>query len=333
MILENRNSYNEKIKKKCADTFQKRVSKISPNIIIKGNYINARESIEAYCTIHNYTWFPKPYNLLSGFRCPFCGKEKSTKKRRKSISQILIDLEAKQPTAKLISSISEIANTRSNITMICDICGYKWTASIMNLTKNNNTTGCPNCAKIRVANSCRKTLEQLQKETSLINTSVEPISDYINTHSPVLCRCKIHTNTTFYQIPTTILNGANSCPKCTIFKHEKIMLDVLEKYHLKYTAQKTFEDCRDINKLPFDAFLDNYNVAIEYDGEGHYYPIPRYKGDDGIYGFERTKLHDKIKNEYCKNNDITLIRIPYWEQDNIEKFLLSELLKNNINVT
>lgn len=330
--MELKNTHNEIVRRQCANTFKERVSKIFPDIIIKGEYINAKENIESYCTVHNYTWFPKPYNLLSGYGCPICGKEKSVSKRRKSIDDILVSLKEKHPNAILISDISKIKNTRSNITMRCNICGCEWTTSIMNLTKNNNTTGCPECAKVRVANSCRKSLKELQEDVLLINTTVEPISNYINTHKPVLCRCRIHTDTTFYQIPTTILNGSNSCPKCTTFKHEKIMLDVLDKYNLKYTPQKTFEDCRDINKLPFDAYLDDYNIVIEYDGEGHYYPIPRRKGDDGIYNLKRTQMHDKIKNDYCKNNNIRLIRIPYWEQNNIEEYLISELSKDNINI-
>ena len=330
--MSRKNSNNERIRKECANTFQERVSNIFSNIVIKGEYINARENIESYCTVHNYTWFPKPYNLLSGFGCPICGRERSVKKRKKSVDDIVKVLKEKHPSSRIVSDTDDIVNTRSNITMECKICCNQWTTSIMNLTKNNNTTGCPECAKIRVANVHRKTLEELQKEVSAIDTTVEPIADYINTHSPVLCRCKIHTDTTFYEIPTSILRGCNSCPKCTIYKHEKIMLNVLDKYNLKYTPQKTFEDCRDINKLPFDAFLDDYNVAIEYDGEGHYYPIPRYKGDDGTYSFERAKSHDKIKNKYCEDNNIKLIRIPYWEQNNIEEYLISELSKYDIKV-
>lgn len=40
--------------------------------------------------------------------------------------------------------------------------------------------------------------------------------------------------------------------------------------------------------------------------------------------------HDGIKNKYCLDNNILLIRIPYWESDNIESFLLSELKKYNL---
>ena len=37
--------------------------------------------------------------------------------------------------------------------------------------------------------------------------------------------------------------------------------------------------------------------------------------------FDRTKLHDDYKNKYCKNNNIPLIRIPYYEFENIESIL------------
>ena len=38
----------------------------------------------------------------------------------------------------------------------------------------------------------------------------------------------------------------------------------------------------------------------------------------------RLFFRDKIKTEYCKNNNIKLLRIPYWESDSVytlEKYL------------
>ena len=45
---------------------------------------------------------------------------------------------------------------------------------------------------------------------------------------------------------------------------------------------------------------------------------------------KKTQLHDKIKNEYCKNNNIPLIRIPYWERDDMEYYLFDKLVKYKI---
>ena len=43
------------------------------------------------------------------------------------------------------------------------------------------------------------------------------------------------------------------------------------------------------------------------------------------YTFEKTKMHDNIKNKYCHDNNIKLIRIPYWKMKEIEKILGNEL--------
>ena len=94
----------------------------------------------------------------------------------------------------------------------------------------------------------------------------------------------------------------------------------MEKYNVVFIPQKRFDDCRRIYPLPFDFYLPSYNTIIEYDGEGHYYPVD-FKGHDGTETFQRTAKNDKIKNEYCKNNNINLIRIPYWDYDNIEMIL------------
>jgi len=39
----------------------------------------------------------------------------------------------------------------------------------------------------------------------------------------------------------------------------------------------------------------------------------------------KTPWHDSIKNEFCSNNNIRLLRIPYWDLCNIENILEKEL--------
>ena len=48
-----------------------------------------------------------------------------------------------------------------------------------------------------------------------------------------------------------------------------------------------------------------------------------YKNDN----YETLKIHDEIKNKYAEKHNWKLIRIPYWEFDNIEKILTKELIK------
>ena len=60
--------------------------------------------------------------------------------------------------------------------------------------------------------------------------------------------------------------------------------------------------------LPFDFYLPEYNICIEYDGEHHFRPIEMWGGYEK---FIINQENDEIKNEYCKNHNITLLRLPY----------------------
>ena len=74
--------------------------------------------------------------------------------------------------------------------------------------------------------------------------------------------------------------------------------------------------------MPFDFYLPKYNILIEYDGKQHF-----LYGGFGIdlLEFMNLKYRDNIKTKYCEDNNIKLIRIPYWEFDNVEKILELEL--------
>ena len=58
--------------------------------------------------------------------------------------------------------------------------------------------------------------------------------------------------------------------------------------------------------MPFDFYLPEYNICIEFDGIQHFEPRDAFGGK---VEFEKTKLRDKIKDDYCKNNGLSLIRI------------------------
>jgi len=62
----------------------------------------------------------------------------------------------------------------------------------------------------------------------------------------------------------------------------------------------------------FAIFNDNkLSYCIEYDGELHY----NYKNSENFWSnkeqYEKTIMRDAIKNQWCKDNNIPLIRIPY----------------------
>ena len=109
-------------------------------------------------------------------------------------------------------------------------------------------------------------------------------------------------------------------PDCNEISYgEYLIASCLDRHRISYNRQHPFHDCCDKRPLPFDFYLPNYNLAIEFDGLQHMKPI---YGEDA---FKTTKLHDAMKNNYCRWNDIDLLRIPYWERDNIEQILIDYL--------
>ena len=114
------------------------------------------------------------------------------------------------------------------------------------------------------------------------------------------------------------------CKYCKESNYERYIAMLLKKWGYRFTSQKRFKDCKDINTLPFDYYLDDFNTIIEYDGEGHYFNC------FGEKSFESTKKHDLIKDNYCKENEIDIIRIPYWESDNLEYYLFDQLVNHNV---
>ncbi len=116
----------------------------------------------------------------------------------------------------------------------------------------------------------------------------------------------------------------------------KIIDDSFKDKCQYYIPQKKFKGLVGTGNglLSYDFYLPNkqYNLLIEYDGEFHYQVIKLYKNEPIKYAEERLRKqqeHDRLKDEYAENNNINLLRIPYWEFDNIENILEDYL--NNIN--
>ncbi len=96
------------------------------------------------------------------------------------------------------------------------------------------------------------------------------------------------------------------------------------KNNIKYKREQKFKKCKNKRELPFDFYLPEKNLLIEYDGSQHFYP--KFKEEN----LTKIQLNDKIKNRFCKENKIRLVRINFKENKDIEKILLKEIYgKNN----
>jgi hypothetical protein len=138
-----------------------------------------------------------------------------------------------------------------------------------------------------------------------------------------------HCGKIFENKPKYFLTGKGLCPCRSTSRGESTVSKVLKSYKVDFKREYTFEDCKDVNQLRFDfaIFRDSLILClIEYDGKQHFEPIEWFGGREA---FEATRVRDEIKNNYCKENNIPLLRIPYWEKDNIETLIIEFISKIN----
>lgn len=125
------------------------------------------------------------------------------------------------------------------------------------------------------------------------------------------------------------LLSKNNIPKL----HSKFQTTVTKFVRQYYGVQHqiaeeySFQDCinpRTNYPLRFDIFVADMGIAIECDGVQHNVKNSYFNNLVLNAGYTPTYETDKIKEEYCKKHNITLIRIPYVKcitQEYVESFL------------
>ena len=102
---------------------------------------------------------------------------------------------------------------------------------------------------------------------------------------------------------------------------ELVIYTFLLEHDIAFTHQKTFEDLRDINKLPYDFYLNEYNLLVEYNGVQH---ERGWQGD--AEDAENIKRRDKIKRDYALANNLNYLMIDNANRDDIVSELVRALL-------
>ena len=142
--------------------------------------------------------------------------------------------------------------------------------------------------------------------------------EYENKDSKLLYLCdKGHKNMTSW----SNFSGGCRCPKCNSPKGERKIIKYLESNNISFIHDKNIWNENDLRP---DFYLPFYNLVIEFDGIQHFEPVEHFGGERN---FKITQKRDRDKNEYCKKNNINILRIPYWEFDNIENIICQEIEK------
>lgn len=293
-------------------------------------YIKSSIPISVTCKIHNYTFFVLYHNFIK-YKNGCCPKCSSTNKRY--TKQEIIEICNKVHQFKYdYSLIPENPKMTIKYKIICKLHGiFKQT-----LNKHKSNRGCPYCANENNISRFKKLgKENLWSNEKFIEKSKKihnnfysyEHTDYKEMRKLIIINCPIHGK--FKQKAKDHITGSG-CPICNFSKGELKIKYYINNHNIKLVLQKKFENCFGKNniKLPFDFYLPDYNTCIEYDGPQHYKPVC-FGGislERANLNFQRTKTNDKIKNEYCLQNNIRLLRIPHWEFKNIDSILEKEII-------
>ena len=94
---------------------------------------------------------------------------------------------------------------------------------------------------------------------------------------------------------------------------------------VRFERERRFKDCKYKRSLPFDFFLPDFNILIEYHGVQHY----RFLHNDffgGEKALKERQKRDKIKKDYAHKNNFNFLEIPYTDFNNIENILKKRIV-------
>lgn len=112
--------------------------------------------------------------------------------------------------------------------------------------------------------------------------------------------------------------------RCFVSKGERVIADYLRKNNIKFVSQKRYKECRYKHPLPFDFYIPQYCLLVEYDGKQHFTPDGKMVTAED---FDGRVIKDTIKLKYAMKNDLILLRISYLETEQISE-ILDEVLNN-----
>ena len=156
-----------------------------------------------------------------------------------------------------------------------------------------------------------------------LDIEILDIKTYENKQHPLLL-CKCSCGESFESNIWHITRGKTRCNKCSFREsnREYKVKQFLEENNIEYIQEFKLSACKDILPLPFDFWLKDYNILIEVDGEQHEKPTTfgGINKDVAELNFKQQLKRDKIKNDYCKYNNIPLLRISYTDIDNTDNY-------------
>lgn len=218
--------------------------------LIDSEYKGVHTPLKVRCNKCGYEWAKR---VASRSGCPRCSS-----KLKLTLEQI------KERVDKSVEVLSSSYKSRSQKLLCrCKICENEWQSSFGSLVQK---TKCPVCAYKSRAEKNRLDFDEVKRQISSLNESIEIFSSsYKNSSTPLLCRCKV-CNTEWKASHNNLVSKGSRCPKCARkqTKGEKYMQELFESLGIEFIMndRKTLPSGKEL-----DFYIPSLKIAVEINGE------------------------------------------------------------------
>lgn len=278
-------------------------------------YINTTKKIEVKCKC-GYKWSVVPYSVTSGHWCSICAEQNSALTCAKFVAKI------EQRGGTIVSGV--YTGNRSTFTVEC-VEKHQWQVKVSDVL---NGHWCLICAGYSPAVAKERLEEIVRCRGGKI------LSEYTNIKTYIELECK--RGHKWLVLPGSITNNYTWCQMCRMSVGERRIYNYLVKHGFTQTSVPVYQ--------PY-TFATNFSMKIgshrhywdvvvvmpwmtsdyimllfiEFDGFQHFDERSRFHTES--QGFEKRRLRDIEKDNYTTQTCQNLLRIPYWERQNINSIM------------
>lgn len=273
---------------------------------------NTREKIILKCE-KEHIWTPSIDNFLNkNTKCLDCLRNP---KLSIEVFNYNIDKQTNINNHTFLKIIDNFNYCNTKIQLNCNTCNNIWnTIYSVYILRPSKCKKCLNIKKLtREEANYRIELKCFDRKYTFLGFEN---NKYVNLKTYIYLKCS--KNHDWKMSCLNLFHSNNGCPICKESKGEVIIRKYLSDNNIEFNSQKMFEGCKNKRRLKFDFYLPKLNICIEFDGQQHFTNV-KFNGSKSDLSYVQN--NDKIKNEYCQNNNIRLLRISFLDKNRINEIL------------
>lgn len=283
-----------------------------PYKVVSKQYKNAHDKLTLLCLEHGefkINWA----SISQGVGCKDCAVKQRSAKASHGLDRFI-----EVSKEKGYTYIEGEYETVKSILTVKDDYGYLYEVTIRTMLRD--------CVPLPVVDTNKYSIDNIRLTLKKNYPTFELLSiEYKGSTEPLEVLCPEHG---VYTTTWIRINDKCGCPQCSISNPESKCQIFLRNNNIKYEFQKKFQDCKNKRMLPFDYYIPDMNICIEIDGRQHFQVVEKFGGMEDL---KRNLKHGGIKNKYCRDNNILLLRIPYTKFNIMEEILTDVLINKNLD--